>query len=410
MTCCSREGSPRKPAGSVAIDVSRWIPLASALGRTASTAARAIVPRSIGCVSRRSLPVMMRETSRMSSISTACALALRSIVSSALRDFSGDRLPERNIPVHPTIAASGVRSSCDSVARNSSLARLAASASSRACRSRSTTRAYSSSARFWLSMSAAVTIQPITAPPSSRSGTARPTCQRNVPSVARRRRHCASSGSPRANADAHAWRRFGRSSGCTSAAGSTRTSATLGQTGVLGPGAVAVVERAVGAQRPDRHRHRVDEPLHAQLAAAPQLLALALAQGRRLRLDPLLAQEDVDEHRHLGPQDARIERLRHVVDAAVLVAARDVGRVAVDRGDEDDRDLRGARVCADQRRGLEPVELRHLHVEQDHRELVDEQRLQRLAPRAGAHQPLAERRQRRLERHQVRRVVVYQQD
>ncbi len=148
ITCCSRDGSPRNPAGRVGIDVSIWIPLASALGRTASTAARAIVPISIGCVSSRSLPVMMRETSRMSSISTACALALRSMVSSALRDFSAERFPERNIPVQPTIAASGVRSSCDRVARNSSLARLAASASSRACRSRSTTRSYSSSARF----------------------------------------------------------------------------------------------------------------------------------------------------------------------------------------------------------------------------------------------------------------------
>ena len=37
--------------------------------------------------------------------------------------------------VQPTIAFSGVRSSCDSVARNSSLARLAASAASRASRS-----------------------------------------------------------------------------------------------------------------------------------------------------------------------------------------------------------------------------------------------------------------------------------
>jgi len=105
-----------------------------------------------------------------------------------------------------------------------------------------------------------------------------------------------------------------------------------------------------------------------------------------------------------------IERLRQVVDAAIFVPARDVGLVAVDRGDEDDRDLSRARVGADQRRGLEAVEVRHLHVEQDDRELVDQQRLQRLAPRAGRHQPLAQRRQRRLERHQIRRVVVYQQD
>ena len=109
----------------------------------------------------RSLPVMMRDTSRMSSISSACARALRSMVSSAFCSFSGGSVRDRNMRVQPTIALSGVRSSCDSVARNSSFARLAASAASRACALRRPRAPRSaSSARLRFSMSVAVPIQP----------------------------------------------------------------------------------------------------------------------------------------------------------------------------------------------------------------------------------------------------------
>ena len=57
----------------------------------------------------------------------------------ALDDFervrhlrAGSTCPCRSIVVHPRMAFSGVRSSCDRVARNSSFSRLAASASARA--------------------------------------------------------------------------------------------------------------------------------------------------------------------------------------------------------------------------------------------------------------------------------------
>ena len=77
-----------------------------------------------------------------------------------------------------------------------------------------------------------------------------------------------------------------------------------------------------------------------------------------------------------------------VVDRAELVAAQAVEVGDVDRGDEDDRRLLEARMLVDQARGLEAVHARHVDVEQDHRELVLHQLLQRFAcrsaPRPGA--------------------------
>ena len=59
-------------------------------------------------------------------MSCSCMWALRSIVSSARSMPAASSLPIRSSRVQPSIALSGVRSSCDSVARNSSFARLAA--------------------------------------------------------------------------------------------------------------------------------------------------------------------------------------------------------------------------------------------------------------------------------------------
>ena len=59
------------------------MPLAAAAGRSASSAASTIGASSIGRSSSRSLPVTIRDTSRMSAISCSCRCALRSMVSSA---------------------------------------------------------------------------------------------------------------------------------------------------------------------------------------------------------------------------------------------------------------------------------------------------------------------------------------
>ena len=64
----------------------------------------------------------------------------------------------------------------------------------------------------------------------------------------------------------------------------------------------------------------------------------------------------------------------------------------------------------DQLGGLEAVHARHLHVEQDHGVLVVEQASQRLFARLDADELLAERIEDRLEREEVLRPVVDEQD
>jgi len=111
-------------------DERRLRPLASAEGLTVSRAAVMAEASSIGLTSRWSLPETMRETSRMSEMSWVWTRALRSMVSMARAAVAESSWPDRSMCVQPTIALKGVRSSWESVARNSSLARLAARACS----------------------------------------------------------------------------------------------------------------------------------------------------------------------------------------------------------------------------------------------------------------------------------------
>ncbi len=83
---------------------------------------------SAGLTSIRSFPVTILDTSSKSSINCAWARALRSIVSSALLDWSSLSWPLRNILDQPSIAFSGVLSSWEIVARNSSFSLLDSSA------------------------------------------------------------------------------------------------------------------------------------------------------------------------------------------------------------------------------------------------------------------------------------------
>ena len=71
---------------------------------------------------------MMRDTSSRSSTSCACARALRSSDSSARCRIDGCMVPSRSMCAQPSTALSGVRSSWDRVARNSSFSRFASSA------------------------------------------------------------------------------------------------------------------------------------------------------------------------------------------------------------------------------------------------------------------------------------------
>ncbi len=143
-TCCSLVGSPNSDAPSAGTEWRSETPFAVLDGKTEVTAASTTGAKSIGCRSRRSLPDRMRETSSRSSISWLCALALRSIVATPSATTAGGTSPCWRIVVQPTMALSGVRSSCDSVARNSSFRRFASSASRRTARSNSSSRVRSS--------------------------------------------------------------------------------------------------------------------------------------------------------------------------------------------------------------------------------------------------------------------------
>ena len=177
-TCWRRSASPWISPESGSRCRASAMPLFFAAGRTPSIAAASTAWRSTGFSSTRSFPEVMRETSRMSSMSCVCACALRSMVSSARPSDEGSTAPVRSIRVQPRMALSGVRSSCETVARNSSLVRLAASACVRAAFSRSSSSAFARSATFCCSMSVALAMKPTIARSSSRSGTTRQRCQR----------------------------------------------------------------------------------------------------------------------------------------------------------------------------------------------------------------------------------------
>jgi len=129
--------------------------------------------------------------------------------------------------------------------------------------------------------------------------------------------------------------------------------------------------------------------------------------GLVLRL--LGEQEQVDEHAHFRAQHLGHDGGGDVVDRAEGVALRRAQLVRVVGGDEDDRDVRRALAAADQGRRLEPVEARHVDVEQDQREVAREDVAQRLLAGRRREDVLAEILEDRLDDQQFVRAVVYDQ-
>jgi hypothetical protein len=118
----------------------------------------------------------------------------------------------------------------------------------------------------------------------------------------------------------------------------------------------------------------------------------------------------LDEHGDLRTQHVGVERLEDVVDGAGRVAAEDLFLLLRDRGDEDDRYVACSFALLDQSRSLEPVENRHLDVEQDDGDLVAQQLAQRVLTRVRGEKRLLERLEDRLECEQILRPVVDEQD
>ena len=180
--------------------------------------------------------------------------------------------------------------------------------------------------------------------------------------------------------------------------------------GVLEPALVVVRRAAVRVGEEDDLRHRLRERPVARLALEHGLRDLALPQLRLLAPQQLALLPELDEHAHLRAQHVRVERLEDVVDGARRVAAEDLLAVAADRGEEEDRDVARALPLLDQARGLEAVDPRHLHVEQDHGEVPAEQLPERLLAGVRAHELLPERLEDGLEREQVLGAVVDEED
>ena len=152
--------SPVDPNRKSKIENRKSIALAFAIGGTTSIAEAIASTTSKMRQSSESSPLIMREISSRSSISCICKLALRSIVSIAIAALSSSSMPACNIPAHPRIAVMGVRNSWETIARNSSFERLAASASERAACSRTSNCSRSASACLRPVMSCIILAKP----------------------------------------------------------------------------------------------------------------------------------------------------------------------------------------------------------------------------------------------------------
>ena len=136
------------------------IDLRSASPLMASIAACVTAARSTASISILNFPETMRELSSRSSMSCDWVLTHRSIASLPRLTRSSSSSPRRIICACMSMVPSAVRSSCESVARNSSFARLARSASSLAARAstRRATRSASACLRWVMSSIASRTM------------------------------------------------------------------------------------------------------------------------------------------------------------------------------------------------------------------------------------------------------------
>ena len=130
-TCTRRLRSPCTCASSDGRCNSRWCAFALTCGRTCSTASAMTPASGTGARSSVTRPRVTRETSSRSSISPVMWRAWRPMIAVTWRTRSSSSRPTLRKSAAAVIGASGLRSSCASIARNSSLRR---SASRSACR------------------------------------------------------------------------------------------------------------------------------------------------------------------------------------------------------------------------------------------------------------------------------------
>ena len=147
-----------------------------------------------------------------------------------------------------------------------------------------------------------------------------------------------------------------------------------------------------------------------EIRTPPRLLGrgprhLGFGHGAR----PLLHLVELDEHLHLAAQHVGAHRREDVVDRAERVALRGLHLVGVGR-DEDDGRVRRFLVLPDELRRLQAVDVGHVDVEQDHRELAVQHLAQRLGARAHHDEVLPELLENAAEDQQLLGQVVDDQD
>ena len=119
---------------------------------------------------------------------------------------------------------------------------------------------------------------------------------------------------------------------------------------------------------------RLQELAHvAQL----ELLALDVVNALFLFGDPSPLHVQIDEDLNLRSKNFWLKRLRDVVDRANRVSFENVVLVLADGREKDDRHVLRAIARLDHARGLEAVNARHLHIEQDDGEFALEETAQR---------------------------------
>ncbi len=134
ITCASRAKSPTIHTGEAGRSSSSLWPRASISGRAVSTACEITFSSSRVSLRMVILPCVMRDTSSSSSTSCAMCVTWRSTTSRAQTRRGSEGAMRRRSSTALRIGASGLRSSCESIARNSSLRRLASRSFSSASR------------------------------------------------------------------------------------------------------------------------------------------------------------------------------------------------------------------------------------------------------------------------------------
>ena len=127
-------------------------------------------------------------------------------------------------------------------------------------------------------------------------------------------------------------------------------------------------------------------------------------------LQPLRLGEQVDERRHLRAQDLGQHGGEDEVDRAARVGACGLAVFGAHRGHEDDRGAAAPDLRAAELGRLEPVQRRHPHIHQDHRDGFPQQQRQRRAPRGRLEHCVTQRREHRPQRDALVGVVVDDED